>query len=110
MPGFGKSRILAPAGLVLPVRDIGAGIVAIKVRPDKAGPGPKYLYLSSAKSGGPGPGAPAHVPVGVCGSCELVRITEGELKADVATRVSDVPTISFPGVSSWRTVLPVLHR
>ena len=51
---------------------------------------------------------PAHVPAGVCGPVEVARITEGELKADVATRLSGVPTVSFPGVASWRVVLPVL--
>jgi hypothetical protein len=114
VPGFVMGergpRIAAPSGLVVPVRDVAARVVALKLRPDTPKPDAgKYLYLSSAKYGGPGPGSPAHVPAGVCGPVDVARITEGELKADVATRLSGVPTLSFPGVSSWRVVLPVLQ-
>ncbi len=38
-----------------------------------------------------------------------MRLTEGELKADVATALSGVLTISVPGVSAWRGALPVLR-
>lgn len=114
VPGFVTGergpRIAAPAGLLVPVRDLAGQIVALKLRADDPTPGkPKCLYLSSAKYGGPSPGSPAHVPAGVCGPVELARITEGELKADVAHRLSGVPTLSFPGVASWRVVLPVLQ-
>jgi hypothetical protein len=102
-------RIAAPSGLLIPVRDLAGRIVAVKVRVDGNAAGGKYLYLSSAKYGGPGPGAPAHVPAGVCGPVEVVRVTEGELKADVATALSGVPTVSFPGVQSWRAVLLILR-
>lgn len=111
VPGFltnGKIRIAA-AGLLVPVRDADRRIVAIKVRSDRPSASCKYFYLSSTKYEGPGPGSPAHVPASVCGPCETVRVTEGELKADVSTGLSGVPTISFPGVSSWRVVLPVLR-
>ena len=40
---------------------------------------------------------------------ELIRVTEGELKADVATALSDIFTISVPGVGAWRTALPILR-
>ncbi len=113
VPGFFMSErgpnIAAPAGLLVPVRDIAGRIVALKVRVDKvSADDPRYLYLSSVNHGGPGPGSPSHIPAGVCGPVALVRITEGELKSDVATALSGVPTISFPGVASWRTVVPDL--
>jgi len=38
-----------------------------------------------------------------------VRLTEGELKADVTTVLSGVLTIAVPGVSVWRQALPLLH-
>jgi hypothetical protein len=38
-----------------------------------------------------------------------VRITEGELKGDVATVLSRILTISIPGVGNWQTALPVLE-
>jgi len=113
VPGFIEDertrRIAAPNGLVVPVRDTAGRVVALKIRPDKPGSGGKYRYLSSVKYGGPGPGSPAHVPVGVAAPCDVVRITEGELKADVATRLSGVPTVAFPGVGSWLSVLPMLQ-
>ena len=37
-----------------------------------------------------------------------MRVTEGELKADIATALSGVVTLSIPGVTAWRTVLAVL--
>jgi hypothetical protein len=38
-----------------------------------------------------------------------MRISEGQLKSDVATVLSGVLTIGLPGVSAWRQALPVLH-
>lgn len=100
------------AGLVVPCRDADGRIVALKVRADDPGPDrPRYSYMSSSSRGGPGPGAPVHLPVGrgdrVAGE---VRLTEGELKADVATALSGLLTVSVPGVSNWRPALPVLHQ
>lgn len=97
------------AGLVVPVRDVHQRIVALKVRADRPlDSDNRYLYVSSTRTGGPSPGAPAHVPLGVEQST-MVRVTEGELKADVATELSGLPTISAPGVNAWRTVVPVLE-
>lgn len=94
-------------GLLIPVRNEKTKVVALKVRRDKIGDGPKYLYISSTKHGGPGPGSPVHVPL--CSTpTETVRLTEGELKADIATSLSGMLTIGLPGVSIWRPVLPIL--
>ncbi len=109
IPGYWQSQIHAAHGLLIPVRDLQGRIVAIKVRRDGKDIEPRYLYVSSKKHGGPGSGSPAHVPLGIMGACPVVRITEGELKADVAWAMSGVPTLSFPGVASWRLVLPVLQ-
>ena len=105
----GRPRIAAPSGLLIPVRNLAGQIIAAKVRVDNPTGGGKYLYLSSAKDDGPGPGSPAHVPLGVRGPVDVARITEGEIKANVATLLSGVPTLSFPGVASWRVVLPMLQ-
>src|SRR5262249_14675540 len=48
-----------------------------------------------------------HVPLGVT-ACARARLTEGELKADVATALSGMPTISAPGVCNWSLAVPVL--
>src|SRR5262245_8822996 len=39
-----------------------------------------------------------------------VRLTEGELKADIATALSGLPTVSAPGVGNWRRAVPVLRE
>ena len=35
-------------------------------------------------------------------------MTEGELKADICTALDGTPTISAPGVTQWRSAIPVL--
>jgi ssDNA-binding Zn-finger/Zn-ribbon topoisomerase 1 len=39
-----------------------------------------------------------------------LRITEGEIKADIATNITGTYTISLPGVNLWRYALPVIER
>jgi hypothetical protein len=102
--------IAGAAGLLVPVRDGAGHIVALLSRRDDAADGRgKYLYLSSARHGGPGPGAPVHVPLGVTGPCDCLRVTEGALKADVAHARTGLPTVGLPGAATWRPVLPVLR-
>lgn len=97
------------AGTLVPCRDLQGRVTALKVRRDDAGRGgPRYLYLSSAGHGGPGPGSPAHVPLGAPAAADLVRVVEGELKADVAQALTGVPTVSAPGATNWRPALGVL--
>ena len=97
-------------GLAIPVRDVEGRTVALKIRLDHWEQGdPKYRYVSSKGHDGPGPGAPCHAPQSTLSSTR-VRLTEGELKADVATLKSGLPTISLAGVSAWRSVLDVLKR
>jgi DNA primase len=97
------------AGLLIPVRDLEGHIVALKVRADAPGNGSKYTTVSSAKHGGPSPGAQMHVPLHEGPTGDTVRLTEGELKADVATALSGLFTVSIPGVAMWRKALPVLQ-
>ena len=91
-------------GMLVPVRNIEGRIVALKIRADEA-EGSKYTYLSSTKYGGPGPGSQVHVPLHDELDLNVVRLTEGELKADVATALAGMLTVSTPGVSS-RQALP----
>ena len=108
--GPARWSIAGAAGVLIPVRDAQERIVAIKVRADDPGEGPKYSYLSSSKHGGSGPGSQVHVPLSEDpGRGAAARLTEGELKADVATVLTKVLTVSVPGVSSWRNALPVLR-
>lgn len=98
-------------GLLIPVRNLAGQIIGIKVRADDPGTRPKYTWLSSSHHNGPSPGNRVHVPTfaGEKSEIPLVRVTEGELKADIATALSGILTLSIPGVSSWRQVLPVLQ-
>lgn len=96
-------------GILIPVRDLSGQIVGLKIRADDPGDGPKYTWFSSARYGGPGPGNRIHRPL-FNGDTSLVRVTEGELKADIATAISGILTLSIPGVSSWRQILPVLRE
>lgn len=114
-------------GIIIPLRDVRGRVVALKVRADKPGRGPKYSYITSsgrmgAVQDGPSPMPIVHLPVGSCSShndCNdfdngsaviKVRLTEGELKADIATVLSGHLTISIPGVSIWRPAVPVLKK
>ena len=95
-------------GLLIPVRDCQQRIIALLVRPDKWEKGSKYLYVSSKKAGGAGPGNPAHVPL-FQGNTETVRVTEGVLKADIATALGGLLTIGLPGVNGWQRAEEILR-
>jgi hypothetical protein len=116
------------AGLLVPVRDALGNIVALQVRHDDPaadgaadgdeaeaadGPAPttgtRYSFVSGTSYGGPSPGSPAHVPAGVVAGPE-VRLTEGALKADVATARSGLLTVGASGVTGWRAVLDAARR
>lgn len=116
----GRARLAAPDGIIVPVRNVDGLIIALKVRREHPGDGPKYLYCSASRTqreaaAGKGYSLPkaeaaVHVPLGTPSRAEIVRVTEGELKADIATERSGVPTISIPGVTMWERALPVLHK
>ena len=101
---FGVTLDGQATGLVIPVRDLKGRIVALKIR---RATDPKYLYLTGS-DGTNSPGSPVHVPLGVNSSASMLRVTEGELKADVCCALDSVPTISVPGVNQWSKSLPVL--
>ncbi|HHM12541.1 MAG TPA: DUF3854 domain-containing protein [Planctomycetaceae bacterium] len=116
VPGFvrrqdGSWELRGASGLLIPVRNLEAQIIAIKIRRDNSDNGPKYCYMSSKSHGGPGPGSPAHVPLFARDlETTMVRVTEGELKADIVTALSGIPAVSAPGVAGWRSVPPLLRE
>jgi hypothetical protein len=110
VPGFEEKgeRVFFAAsnGYLIPVRDPLGRIAALKVRHDEANGRAKYSWVSSrAASCGNLP----HVPLGVSAPSPVVRLTEGELKADVAFTLSKLPTVSAPGVGNWRVAVPTLR-
>lgn len=74
--------------------------------------GQRYKWLS--EGGYEGGKWPCHVPLaqlaGITAPYEVVRITEGPLKADVATCHSGVFTIGVAGTSSWRDAIAALKE
>jgi P4 family phage/plasmid primase-like protien len=94
-------------GILIPVNNREGKITALMVRGDggKAG---KYHYLSSKKRGGPGPGIPVHFPLYEGGDTSVVGVTEGVLKADIATARSGLRYLGLPGVSGWRRAAKAL--
>ncbi len=96
-------------GLLIPVHNLDGLIVALKVRTDDGTMYSRYSTLSSRAHNGPGPGAHIHVPLHDGLATQTVRITEGELKADVAQQRTGVLTLALPGVSSWRPAVPILR-
>lgn len=114
VPGFiatPNGVALAPYtdGLVIPVRDAAGRVVALKIRRDTRRSRAKYQYLSSSKYGGQPAFSACHVPL-LTKRSTVVRITEGELKADVAGSISGTFTISVPGISAWRGAIDTLHE
>ena len=106
-------RFSSPCGLLIPVRDATGQIVALRIRLDAVGDGGKYRWISSrsrSRTDGPSPGTPCHVPRGITGPVETLRITEGELKADISFGLSGIPTVSIAGVNTWKRVLPLIDQ
>jgi hypothetical protein len=96
---------------VIPIRDEKRLIVACLIRVDETRDGGgKYRWLSAPPdSVGCGPGLCVHFPFHD-GPRDVVRITEGPLKADIATALSGTLTLGLPGVGAWKLALPALTR
>lgn len=110
VPGVFKGKLAGYSGIVIPVRSPGGTVRALKVRADDPH-APKYSWVSSSGDDGPSPGAPCHAPIVhvPAGSTRVVRVTEGPLKADVATALSGVLTLGVAGCSMVRHAVPHLR-
>lgn len=106
--GRGWWSLAGAPGILIPVRDLEGRIMALKVRRPDPCEGPRYLYLTSAKDGGPSAASVLHVPVAARAlreTADTLVVTEGELKADVATHLLQKPVVGVPGVGSWALAL-----
>jgi Domain of unknown function (DUF3854) len=116
VPGFyfdksNRISLAGAAGILIPVYGSEFGYIrAFKIRRDEAVDGQRYRWLSSNHRGGPGPGSLVHWPIGISSPAAIVRVTEGPLKADIATALSGLPTIAIPGVGTWKKCIPVLRE
>ena len=117
VPGFIQKKgndgcyltLAGTAGILIPCRDSQGRVIALKIRRDAEGDGSRYFYFSSASYAGPGPGSPIHFPLGDDTESDVVRITEGELKADVVQAHTAILTLSLPGVTNWQKMYEVLE-
>jgi len=103
--------LAGPPGVAIPVRTLDGAVQALLIRRDGDGAA-KYVWLSSGPDG-PGPGTPVHVPLARTDghAVEVIRITEGALKSDIATVLDPdrVRTIGVPGATVWRVAMPVVE-
>lgn len=113
-PIDGRWTLAGLAGLLVPVR-IDGNISALKIRRDDAegryANAPRYSALSSSSAGGVSAEVTSHRPSWTrCNGAPLLRVTEGELKADIASALSGVPTISVPGIGQWKRAFEVVQH
>lgn len=105
----GKWGLAGPEGILIPVRDEKNRIVSLKLRRDVPDSnGSRYCTISSTSHGGPSAHRAAHFPTPRMINLRRVRITEGELKADAVQRITEINTVSLPGVGAWRQAVPAL--
>lgn len=126
VPGFFRSGHghleAAPAvGMIIPSRDVNGRISSLLIRNDKpkideAGkPKNKYVAFSSTgKLHGSRVWSTTHCPIikgdPIKVSGTTVRITEGILKADVTTALSDIYCLGFPGLNMPPDLAYVLEK
>ena len=98
------------AGMLIPVRTMDGLIQAFQIRLDVPIDDDKYIWLSSAqKTMGCSAGAPVHF-VGAS-DAEVVYFTEGALKADVASFLSEKSFCASAGagqIRCWKQFFPIL--
>jgi hypothetical protein len=118
IPGFylaqGRRRSywthLRPSGYLIPVRDIEGRIQALQIHRDRDDGGGKYLMFSSGSLGGANSHTPAHVARPVVLNDHRVWITEGPIKADIASDRLGAVVIGAIGVDGWPQAIPALQE
>lgn len=92
---------IAPGGYLIPVRDFQKKIQALQIRLDEG----KYIWFSShGLPDGTSSCAPAHY----AGGTGRVWVTEGPLKADVASHLMSAPFIGVSGINTWNEAEKIL--
>jgi DNA primase len=96
------------SGYLIPFRDEKGRIQALQIRTDHGEP--KYLFFGFRDSGIDN-STPVHiVNPEIARRTKSAWVTEGPLKADVASMFFDACFVASPGVSSWRSITPVLKN
>lgn len=98
-------------GILIPCRDSTGQIHSLKVRRRNPHSGAKrYVHFSGGHAKKQRSSSICHVPRGIPTEPETIRVTEGELKADVTNLLTSTPTIGVPGINQWNKALPVLEK
>lgn len=126
VPGFFRTHnqwdLTGYPGIIFPVRAPTGEIVALKIRADRPrDPSQKYHLLSSNPKqdkqtkeinypDGTAAKLAVHFPLDKPEKLDVLRITEGEIKADVAANLSSIYTIGIPGVAMWQMAIDALKE
>lgn len=96
-----------PSGILIPIPDKKGRIQALQVRLDRCSPrGVRYIWYSSrGESRGFSPGSPVAYWGSDRTTSSPVLITEGSLKAAIASEHLRAQVIGVPGVSNWRSAI-----
>ena len=114
VPGFyldcGQVKLAGPAGMLIPVKDVQSRIVGLQVRCDDTTDG-KYKWFSSAKKPyGCGSGCPIHVVGKPTTASSELWVTEGPLKADIASMYLNKLFLAISGVGNWHSVPAIVSQ
>jgi len=117
VPGFYIDRFgqwtsrASGTGFLIPVQDASSQILAFQIRLDQTKRGtPRYLWYSSRSlPGGTSPGTPVAVWPHTSVDASPVWVTEGSLKAAIASHHLSATVLGVPGVSNWRGVLEIVR-
>ncbi len=100
-----RPDLAGTTGILVPFRDVERRIVGLQIRADQAtATHGRYSWFSSiGKEGGCGSGSPIHIssPIGPMTDARL-WVTEGPIKADIASTRRGAVFAAMPGVSSGR--------
>lgn len=112
VPGFYKGEhgwdLNGSPGLLIPVINPSGQVVGLQVRLDNPPKNGKYRWISSPnKEMGASSGTPCHVAKGQAKSATL-WITEGPLKANMASERLGITCLGIAGVSAWRHAIPAI--
>ncbi|MGB9662549.1 MAG: DUF3854 domain-containing protein [Moorellaceae bacterium] len=120
VPGFYQARgcygghywtLKALPGYFIPVRDGHGRIQALQVRLDRPEGHGKYRFFSTpGQTGGSSSGAPCHVAWPEKPKDRRVWVTEGPLKADIASRYLGSVFIGVAGAGNWRSAVEAIQE
>ena len=96
-------------GYLCPVYSLNHKIKGFQIRVDHPVNKRKYIWFtSSGFDGGTSSGSPAGVSGYISPVQRSIHVTEGILKAELASLRSGYPYIGIPGVGNYKSLLPVL--